>query len=38
MPAFEAGIKPYWVTTVNDVSVGETGNKLHALSPQEAEV
>ena len=48
MPAFEAGIKPYWrsenrkckdrVTTVNDVSVGVTGHNLHAQSPQEAEV
>ena len=42
MPASEAGIKPYWrsckdrVTTVNDVSVDETGHNLHAPSPQEA--
>ena len=48
MPASEAGIKPCCrsenreckdrATTVNDVSVGETGHNLHAPSPQEAEV
>ena len=41
--ASEAGIKPNReckdrVTTMNDVPVSETGHKLHAPSPQEAEV
>ena len=38
MPASEAGIKSYRVTTVNDVPVGETGHNLHDPSLQEAEV
>ena len=48
IPASEAGIKTYWryenrdcngmVTTVNDAPVRETGQYLHAPSPQEAEV
>ena len=33
-----ANVKTGWVTTVNDVPVGETGHNLHAPSPQEAKV